>query len=343
MKILITGGCGFIGSNLAIFLKKKGFSIFSLDNLSRNGSYLNYLRLKKEKIKNFKYNIASDKQIEKLPKFNLIIDCCAEAAIEASRSSNSEARRVFETNLIGTFNILKKCNDDNSKIIFLSTSRVYSIKKLRDIATNYRFLQKINKKKLIDTNYDTNLPKSLYGFTKKASENLIEEFNYSNNIQFIINRLGVVSGPWQFGKVEQGFLSLWVWRHLNNIKLNYIGFGGTGNQVRDILHIDDLCDLILLQIKKFSKINNIIINVGGGLANSISIKSLTATVSKICKKTVLIGKIKKTSIYDIPYYVSSNSKVKKIYKWKPKKKIKDIIKDVMNWQNSNYRKLKKYF
>ena len=87
MRILITGGCGFVGSNLAIFLKKKikKSTIVSLDNLSRSGSVLNCARLKKNNIKNYKIDITNEKAIEKLPKFNLVIDCCAEAAVEISK------------------------------------------------------------------------------------------------------------------------------------------------------------------------------------------------------------------------------------------------------------------
>ena len=105
LKILITGGCGFVGANLCIFLKDKNFNVFSLDNLSRKGSSFNLNNLKKLKIKNFKYDISNNKKIKLLPKFDLIIDCCAEPAIEAS---DKEPDRVISTNLFGTFNILKK-------------------------------------------------------------------------------------------------------------------------------------------------------------------------------------------------------------------------------------------
>ena len=118
MKILITGGCGFVGSNIAIYLKKKfrNAQISSLDNLVRKGSRLNKDRLKNYKIKNYKFNIEKYDKFKKLPKFNLIIDCCAEPAIEASKR---EPDRVFNTNLVGTFNILKKCLTDKTNIIFL--------------------------------------------------------------------------------------------------------------------------------------------------------------------------------------------------------------------------------
>ena len=119
MKILITGGCGFVGSNIAIYLKKnlKKVKIASLDNLTRKGSNLNKIRLTNYNIENYNINIENLDKAKSLPKFNLIIDCCAEPAIEASRK---DPDRVFRTNLIGTFNVLKKCIKDKSNIIFLS-------------------------------------------------------------------------------------------------------------------------------------------------------------------------------------------------------------------------------
>ena len=166
MKILITGGCGFVGSNLAIYFKNNqiGTKINTLDNLSRKGSSLNLHRLKKKKIKNFKKDISNYNEIKSLPKYDLIVDCCAEAAVEASKK---KVDKVFNTNLVGTFNILKKCAKDKSNFIFLSSSRVYSIEKLRCIKKN---------KFLINEKFDTSKPKSIYGFSKYSSEHLIREF-----------------------------------------------------------------------------------------------------------------------------------------------------------------------
>ena len=103
--------------------------------------------------------------------------------------------------------------------------------------------------------------------------------------------MALVSGPWQFGKQEQGFVSLWVWRHLNRLKLSYIGFGGTGRQVRDVLHIEDLCELVLLQIQKFKKINNKLINVVVGKKNSLNLIQLTKFCKDITNNTIKILKL----------------------------------------------------
>jgi len=332
MKILITGGCGFVGSNLAIYFKnnKIGTKVDTLDNLSRRGSLLNLARLRKNKIKNFKKDISNYNNFKNLPKYDLIVDCCAESAVEKSKK---ETDKVFNTNLVGTFNILKKCVKDKSNFIFLSSSRVYSIQKLRKIK---------GKNFLINEKFDTSDPKSFYGFTKFSSEHLIREFSFLYKIKYIINRLGVISGPWQFGKQDQGFVSLWVWKHINKKKLNYIGFGGKGSQIRDVVHILDVCKLVSQQIKKINNINNLTLNAGGGKKNAISLKDLTKICQKITSNKIKIFSKKFTSDYDIPYYVTNNSKVNKIYKWYPKKKILNIAQDIYKWMILNRKILKKY-
>ena len=109
MKILITGGCGFVGTNIILYLKEKNFDVSSLDNLSKKGSIFNLGLLKRKNIKNYKIDISNYKLIKKLNKFDLIIDCCAEAAVEISKD---QIDKVIDTNLIGTINILKKAKKD---------------------------------------------------------------------------------------------------------------------------------------------------------------------------------------------------------------------------------------
>ncbi len=341
MKILITGGCGFVGSNIAIFLKKKlkQAKIYSLDNLTRKGSSYNKNRLKMENIKNFNINIEKYKKIKSLPRFDLVIDCCAEPAIEVSKK---EPDRVFNTNLIGTFNILKKCVKDKSNIIFLSSSRVYSLNKLRKLVKNLNIKTTLKIKKKINESFETEPVSSLYGFTKLSSEKLIKEIFYVNKLKYIINRFGVIAGPWQFGKQDQGFVSLWVAKHFFKKKLSYIGFGGHGNQVRDVIHIKDVCEILLIQINKMNKINNYIFNIGGGVKNATSLKNLTKKCQELTENKIHITKIKKTSMFDIPYYVSDNLKIFKFYNWKPTIGIDLILSDIYKWLNKN-KNFRNYF
>ena len=269
----------------------------------------------------------------------MIIDCCAEPAIEASRK---DPNRVFKTNLIGTYNLLQKAIKNKSKLIFLSSSRVYSIKKLRKIIKNLKIKSPLNKKIKINENFETQEPSSLYGFTKLASEKLIKEFFFETKLKYIINRFGVIAGPWQFGKQDQGFVPLWVANHFFKKKLNYIGFGSEGHQVRDIIHIDDVCEIIFLQIKKINKIHNVTFNIGGEIKNSISLKNLTNLCQKFTGNKIKIGKVLKTSIYDVPYFISDNTKLKKTYNWKPKRSLDRVINDIYKWIINN-RKVWKYF
>ena len=340
MKILITGGCGFVGTNLALFLHSKGHKVNCLDNLIRKGSIYNLNLLKKKKIKNFKIDISNYKKIQKLPKYDFIIDCCAEAAVEVSKKN---VDKVINTNFFGTLNVLKKVKKDKSKIIFLSSSRVYPIKDMNNLINKKIIKSKIRINKTFNEKDNILGPKTIYGFTKISSEMLIEEFSYAFNLKFIINRCGVISGPLQFGKQDQGFVSLWIWKHLTRNKMNYIGYGGLGNQVRDVLHIYDLCDLIFLQIKKFSKINNKIFTVGGSKKSYTSLKQLTKICERVTGNKIKFGKIPKTSIYDIPYFITSNNIVTKIYRWKPKRNILEVVKDTFLWLKNNKSMINKYF
>ena len=340
MKILITGGCGFVGTNLALFLHSEGYKIDCLDNLSRKGSKYNYKLLRNKKIRNYKFDIYDYTKIQKLPKYDFIIDCCAEAAVEVSKK---DIDGVINTNFLGTFNILKKAKKDKSKIIFLSTSRVYPIKNMTNIIRKKIISSKIKIKKTFGENDNLQGPKTIYGLTKLSSEMLIEEFGYAFDLKFIINRCGVISGPLQFGKQDQGFVSLWIWGHLKKKKMKYIGYGGLGNQVRDVLHVDDLSELINLQIRKINKINNKIFTVGGSKKSYTSLRQLTDICEKITKNKIKFNKVSKTSIYDIPYFITNNKLVTKTYGWKPKRNILKVVSDTFLWLKNNESTINKYF
>lgn len=320
--------------------KIKNSTVYSLDNFCRKGSKINYKRLISNKIKNYNIDIVNYKKLQLIKKFDLIIDCCAEPAIEDSLKNPD---KIFYTNLVGTFNILKKCVADKSNIIFLSTSRVYSIKKLNNKIKKKIIKNKIVKLTEINESYDTSSPKSLYGMSKLSSEDLIKEFSYMHKIKYIINRFGVITGPWQFGKQDQGFVTLWIGKHIFKKKLSYIGYGGYGNQARDLIHIEDVCEILLKQISQLKKIYNQTFNIGGGKKNVVSLKDLTVLCENATKNKIKIQKNRSTSIFDVPYFVTDNKKIKKYYNWLPKKNINDIIFDIRDWFLNNKKTLKIFF
>ena len=339
MKIIVTGGCGFIGSNICIFLKNLSFKVISVDNLSKTYSKINLKRLNNLNIKNYNIDISNKNKFVKLSfKSDIIIDCCADPAVESSRK---DIYSNINNNLITTYNVLEKAKKDNSKLIFLSTSRIYPIK---DSYKKFSFFYKKKKKDLFNEESNTNGPKTIYGFSKLSSEMLIKEYNYAFKIDYLINRCGLITGPWQFGKVEQGLVSLWLWKHLNkDNNLYYKGYNGSGNQIRDILFIKDLCELVYLQIKKFKKIKNQTFCVGGGIKNSVNLNQLTKICEEITKNKLKIKYDLDTSIYDIPFYITSLNKLEKYYKWLPKTDLKIGLYAILEWMKKNHTLIKPHF
>ena len=339
MKIIVTGGCGFVGSNICAFLKNLSFKVVSVDNLSKTYSKLNLKRLNNLNIKNHNIDISNKDKFLKLSfKSDIIIDCCADPAVESSRKDIS---KNISNNLITTYSVLEKAKKDNSKLIFLSTSRIYPIK---DSYKKFNIFYKKNKKDLFDERSNIIGPKTIYGFSKLASEMLIKEYNYAFKIDYLINRCGLITGPWQFGKVEQGLVSLWLWKHLNkDNNLYYKGYKGLGNQIRDVLFINDLCELIKLQIKNFKKIKNQTFCVGGGIKNSANLNELTRICEDTTKNKLKIKRDLRTSIYDIPFYITSLKKVKKYYNWMPETNLRSGFYILLEWMKKNYTLIKPHF
>ncbi len=348
MNILVTGGCGFIGSNLSISIKKqiKNSKVFAFDNFFRKGSLINKKRIKKNGVKVIKGDIRLKKDFYKLPDIDLIIDCAADPSVASGL--NSGIKYLIDTNLIGTLNTLEFAKKNRAKLIFLSSSRVYPFEKINNLkfkVKNNTFIPSKNfknsKTKLFSEKFTTNGIKTFYGFSKFSSENLIQEYAKAYNMSFIINRCGVVSGPWQWGRIDQGFVVYWMLSYLFKLKLNYIGYGGNGYQVRDILDVEDLSNLINSQIKNFSLFKNDIFNVGGGPERAMSLKNLTIECNKLFKLNKSITKISNTRYGDIPYYVTDNSKITELSGWKPKKKIKTTLRNIYNWVVENKSSIKK--
>lgn len=337
--ILITGGAGFVGSNLALKFKEydKSLSIIVLDNLYRRGSELS-LKILKDKGIVFIYGDVRQRLDLLKIKFDLLIECSAEPSFKAGMSGDTDY--LIQTNLDGAINCFEACKKNNADIIFLSTSRVYPI----DSINNAKYIEEETRFVLAKEQKTTGISedgiseelslhgyRSFYGATKLSAEYMLQEYLHSYNLKVIINRFGTIAGPRQLGKVDQGVVTFWLVSHMLNKPLSYIGYGGNGKQVRDIIHIDDVFSLLILQLKNIQSISGEIFNIGGGLQNSISLAELTKMSQEITGKIIPIASVKDTAKWDIKSYVSDNKKVLNTLDWKPIKSVRDIVEDTYKW------------
>ncbi|MCO4781798.1 MAG: NAD-dependent epimerase/dehydratase family protein [Candidatus Cloacimonetes bacterium] len=342
-KVLITGGCGFVGSSIALYLKKNypKLDIVCLDNFIRQGSQLQVPRLKSQGIQVIEGDVRFYDHLEQV-KADLLIDCSAEPSVSAGLDGSS--KYLVETNLIGSFNCLEWAKENKAAILFLSTSRVYSIQELENIAyteseTRFEWVDVQNDiartKQGITQEFSTKGPVSLYGATKLSSEHLVLEYAKMYDIPAIINRFGVIAGPWQMGKVDQGFIALWVAKHYFKQSLTYNGYGGLGKQVRDFLHIFDVCTLIEKQIVKLDSYRGETFQVGGGRSNSVSLLELSELCQSITSHTIDFARNPETHCNDIRILLMDSANTEKEFNWTKQKNIKDLVEDVYHWIQQN--------
>lgn len=348
-NILVTGGAGFVGSSLSVMLADKypQYKIIALDNLRRRGSELNLKRLKDYGVEFIHGDIRSPEDFEGLPAIDVIIEASAEPSVLAG--VNSPPNYTVNTNLLGTINCLNFALKNKSNFLFLSTSRVYPINqidkiKFREDQTRFSISDHQSLSGVTTIGIDETFPlegfRSIYGATKLSSELMIAEYNYFYGLKTIVNRCGVLSGPWQMGKVDQGVLVLWLSRHLWGKPLSYFGYGGEGKQVRDVLHVEDLFRLVNLQIHRFDELNGQVFNIGGGASVSLSLRELTDLCQSITGNKIKIEKIAENRQADIRLYITNNQKIKTMTGWEPKISIEEILEDTFQWLKRNEAELK---
>jgi CDP-paratose 2-epimerase len=344
MKILITGGAGFVGSALGISLKTNypDYEVFALDNLKRRGSELNLSRLKTHGVEFIHGDIRNKEDFDTIPPVDFVIEASAEPSVLAGLEGTPDY--LINTNLVGTINCLNYARKHSAGFIFLSTSRVYPIKtieKLNFVEENTRFSLADEQSvpgvssKGIGEDFPLNGARSLYGTTKLASELIIQEYNEFYNLKTVINRCGVITGPWQMGKVDQGVMVLWVAKHYFRQKLGYFGYGGTGKQMRDMLHVADLYRLVDWQLHHIDQVNGEILNAGGGLQSSASLQELTKICEEVTGNVIPIQVVPETRTADIRLYLTDNTKVTALTGWKPEIGIRQIVEEIAAWLAAN--------
>jgi CDP-paratose 2-epimerase len=341
VRILITGGAGFVGGSLAVSLKRRHpeWEITALDNLKRRGSELGLPRLAEGGVLFVHGDIRIAEDLEAAGACDLLIECSAEPSVLAGLDGSPAY--VLETNLVGTIRCLELARRRGASLLFLSTSRVYPIEALSRVPrreTSTRFELEPMTEPMpgyspegIAEQFPLDGARSIYGATKLCSEILIAEYVAAYRMPAIVNRCGVLAGPWQMGRVDQGVVMHWAASHVYGWPLQYIGYGGTGRQVRDLLHVDDLVDLVELQIPRLRELAGRTYNVGGGRSISVSLAELTELCAAAAGRRVRISGVAATRAADVPVYLTDARRVRDELGWQPQRSAEVIVRDCIEW------------
>lgn len=344
-SILVTGGAGFVGSNIALRLRAKypAATIICADNLKRRGSEFNLPRLNESGVRFAHCDIRNPEDLRfSGAAFDLIVECSAEPSVLAGLQDAPDY--VINTNALGTINCLEVARRDKADFVFFSTSRVYPIalvNELHTVESESRFELTADQslpgasERGIGEAFSTQGARSIYGATKLASELFIEEYAEAYGLRYVINRCGVLTGPWQMGKVDQGVFALWIGMHYFKRPLQYIGWGGEGKQVRDLLSIDELGHLLEIQLDRFEALPARLFNVGGGRMSSLSLRETTEICRTLTGNSVPIEKIPANRPADLKLYITDNSRISGATGWEPVKRPQETLSDVFEWVRAN--------
>jgi CDP-paratose 2-epimerase len=339
-RVLVTGGAGFIGASLAIGLARRhaDWEVLALDSLRRRGSELNLPRLRAAGVGFHHGDVRELEDLRQVGDVDALIECSAEPSVMAGVGDSPDY--VVQTNLMGAYNCLELARGSGAQFVFLSTSRVYPVVPLEQLA--YREadtrLELQDKQSVpgassrgIAESFPLEGARTLYGATKLSAELLIGEYAATYGLSTVIDRCGVVAGPWQMGKVDQGVFTYWMLAHHFQRPLSYIGFAGTGKQVRDLFHVEDLLELIDEQLGEPARWAGVTVNVGGGRDCSLSLRETTALCRQITGRTVEISASAEDRPGDIPIYISDCTRLHELTDWRPRRGPEKILADIHAW------------
>jgi CDP-paratose 2-epimerase len=339
-RVLITGGSGFVGANLGVGLADRhpDWEITAFDNLKRRGAELNIPRLRAAGIRFVHGDVRSQSDLLALEPVDAVVECSAEPSALAGVDGSPDY--VVQSNLVGAYNCLELARRDGAQFVFMSTSRVYPYGALdelehREADTRFELAPQDGVPGASERGIAEEFPlqgaRTLYGATKLAAELLVTEYAAVAGLPTVINRCGVIAGPWQMGKVDQGVFTFWLLAHLTGRPLKYIGYGGTGKQVRDLLHVDDLVDLIELQLSAPDEWNGRTLNVGGGREVSLSLAETTELCRELIGKEVPVGSAGEDRPGDVRIYLTDASRLYAVTDWRPRHSAQDTLADIASW------------
>lgn len=330
--VLITGGSGFVGCNLCLGLADRhpDWSITALDNLSRRGSELNLPRLRSAGVRFRHGDVRNRDDVLGLERVDAVVECSAEPSALAGADGSPDY--VVQTNLVGAYHCFELARRDDAQVVFLSTSRVYPYGALdrlpyREEATRYELTGAAG----VSEDFPLDGPRTFYGASKLAAELLLTEYAAVHGLPAVIDRCGVIAGPWQMGRVDQGVFTYWLLAHMTGRPLRYIGYGGTGKQVRDLLHVEDLVELVDRQLAAPDRWSGATVNAGGGREISLSLLEATELCRELTGRTVPVAAAGEQRPGDVRIYLTDAARLYGMTDWRPRRTAAETLADTAAW------------
>jgi len=335
MSILITGGAGFIGSNLANYFLSRGEDVIIFDNLSRPGVERNLAWLQ---------SVHGDTHLTYVPG-----DIREAAALEtpvaqadtiyhlagqvAVTTSVTHPVQDFEVNALGTLNVLEaaRLSGHKPKIIFTSTNKVYGgMEDVTVVEDETRYAYQDYPAGIDETHsLDFHSP---YGCSKGAADQYVRDYSRIYDLPTVVFRMSCIYGPRQFGSEDQGWVAYFIIASLLGWPITIYG---DGKQVRDILYIDDLVRAFDLAREKISVTRGQVYNIGGGQSNTISIwREFGPILTELVGRDIPVD-YKAWRPGDQKVYVSDHSKATRDFGWRPQISSREGIAKLAAWVQDN--------
>lgn len=334
MKLFVTGGCGFLGSNLVFEAIARGYQILVFDNLSRNGAQLNFEWLSKHGNFDFIHgDVRNYNDVEraiKLFKPDAVFHLAGQVAMTTSIAN---VKMDFETNVIGSFNVLESVRQyaPNAGIIYSSTNKVYG-----DLEQFY-YKETDSRYECIDhpNGFDENIQLSFhspYGCSKGAADQYMLDYSRIFGIKTVVFRHSTMYGGRQFATYDQGWVGWFCQKAIEAANGNSEPFSisGTGKQVRDVLHANDMKQLYFSAIENIENIAGQVFNIGGGINNSLSLIELFSLLERL-SGVELKYKNQAVRESDQKVFVADIQKIKSLLGWMPVVVAEEGIAQMYEW------------
>ncbi|NHQ85985.1 NAD-dependent epimerase/dehydratase family protein [Iodobacter sp. HSC-16F04] len=335
MKLLITGGCGFLGSNLASDALARGDELVIFDNLYRNGSRDNLLWLQGQGDFVFEHgDIRNYNDISRIIqnfKPDVIFHLAGQVAMTTSIANS---RMDFEINVLGSYNLLEAVRSFSADaiVVYSSTNKVYGDLEqftYKESETRFECIEKPN-------GFDEKTPlefHSPYGCSKGAADQYMLDYARIFGLKTVVFRHSSMYGGRQFATYDQGWIGWFCQKAVETSKgiaKEPFTISGSGKQVRDVLHADDMKRLYMAAVTHIDKAKGQAFNIGGGIANSLSLLELFSILEKECAVEL---KYKQLPVResDQRVFVAEIKKAEQLLQWRPMVSAQEGVKRMVQW------------